>query len=60
MGEFPKIEDFFLDDAEERAIPLEVEQKMMEEMYELLSSVREKNLKRTKKRRKIRYSDFFY
>ena len=35
MIEFPKIEDFFLDDAEDRAIPLEVEQKIIEEMYEL-------------------------
>lgn len=32
MGEFPKIEVFLLDDAEERAIPPEGEQK---EMYEL-------------------------
>jgi hypothetical protein len=35
MIEFPKIEDFFLDDAEERVISPEVEQKIMEEMYEL-------------------------
>jgi hypothetical protein len=35
MREFPKIEDFFLNDAEERAIPPEVEQKIIKEMYEL-------------------------
>ena len=35
MREFPKIEDFFLDDAEERVISPEVEHKIMEEMYEL-------------------------
>ena len=31
----PKIEDFLLDDTEERAIPIEVEQKIIEEMYKL-------------------------
>ena len=35
MGEFPKIEDFPLEDAEERAILPEVEQKIIQEMYEL-------------------------